>query len=53
MALANDKDEDILGAKLDLNKIESRRHSWGVFRDWRLELYKVLLSLDGNKTSQF
>ncbi|KAK9126364.1 hypothetical protein Scep_015210 [Stephania cephalantha] len=47
IASANDKDEDILVAEFELDKIKSKRHSWGVFRDRRPELYKVLLTLDG------
>ncbi|KAM0947464.1 putative N-carbamoylputrescine amidase [Dioscorea sansibarensis] len=53
VALANDKDEDILVAEFDLNQIMSQRLSWGVYRDRRPELYKVLLSLDGNNTVPF
>lgn len=53
LALANDKDEDVLVAEFDLNQIKSQRHSWGVFRDRRPELYKVLLSLDGKNTVTF
>lgn len=45
---ADDKEEAILIAEFDLDKIKSKRHSWGVFRDRRPELYKVLLTLDGN-----
>lgn len=51
VALANDKDEDILLAEFDLNEIKTQRQSWGVFRDRRPDLYKVLLTLDGNKPS--
>ncbi|KAH7682491.1 N-carbamoylputrescine amidase protein [Dioscorea alata] len=40
VALANNKDKDILGAKFDLNKVKSKRHNWGVFRDRRMKLYK-------------
>lgn len=47
VAAANDKDEDVLVAKFDLDKIKSKRHAWGVFRDRRPELYKALLTLDG------
>ena len=47
VAAANDKDEDVLVAEFDLDKIKSKRHAWGVFRDRRPELYKVLLTLDG------
>lgn len=47
VAAANDKDEDVLVAEFDLDKIKSKRHAWGIFRDRRPELYKVLLTLDG------
>ncbi|RCV06668.1 hypothetical protein SETIT_1G181500v2 [Setaria italica] len=45
--LANDKDEDVLVAEFDLDEIKSTRHGWGLFRDRRPDLYKVLLTLDG------
>ncbi|GFZ20209.1 nitrilase-like protein 1 [Actinidia rufa] len=48
VASADDKEEAILVAQFDLDKIKSKRHSWGVFRDPRLDLYKVLLTLDGS-----
>lgn len=51
MVLANDKDEDIVVAEFDLDKIKYQRHSWGVFRDRRPDLYKVLLTSDGQKPS--
>ncbi|XP_072979595.1 N-carbamoylputrescine amidase [Typha angustifolia] len=51
VVLANDKDEDVLVAEFDLDKIKSQRHGWGVFRDRRPDLYKVLLTLDGQKSS--
>lgn len=51
VALANDKDEDILIAEFNLDKLKSQRHSWGVFRDRRPDLYKVLLTLDGSNPS--
>lgn len=49
--LANDKDEEVLVAEFDLDEIKSIRHGWGIFRDRRPELYKVLLTLDGEKQS--
>ena len=49
MKLANDKDEEVLVAEFDLDEIKSTRHGWGIFRDRRPELYKVLLTLDGKK----
>lgn len=48
VASADDKEEAILVAQFDLDKIRLKRHSWGVFRDRRPELYKVLLTLDGS-----
>lgn len=47
IATADDKTETVVTAEFDLDKIKSKRHSWGVFRDRRPELYKVLLTLDG------
>jgi len=38
----------LLLAEFNLDKIKSKRKGWGVFRDRRPELYKVLLTLDGN-----
>ncbi|XP_021983106.2 N-carbamoylputrescine amidase [Helianthus annuus] len=46
--VANDKDEAVLVAQFDLDQIKSKRHSWGIFRDRRPDLYKVLLTLDGS-----
>lgn len=51
VALANDKDETILTAEFNLDKIKNQRHSWGVFRDRRPDLYQTLLTLDGSKRS--
>ncbi|ONK79351.1 uncharacterized protein A4U43_C01F5480 [Asparagus officinalis] len=51
LALANDKDEAILIAEFDLDKLKSQRHGWGVFRDRRPQLYKALLTLDGSNPS--
>lgn len=48
LSAANEKDEAVLICKFDLNKIKVTRHSWGIFRDRRPDLYKVLLTLDGN-----
>lgn len=47
VAAADDKEEAVLVAQFDLDKIKSKRFSWGVFRDRRPQLYKVLLTLDG------
>lgn len=51
VALANDKDEAILTAEFNLDRIKNQRHSWGVFRDRRPDLYQALLTLDGSKKS--
>lgn len=51
MALADDKEEAVLVAQFDLASIKSKRCSWGVFRDRRPDLYKVLLTLDGRNPS--
>lgn len=48
VAAADDKTEAVIVAEFDLDKIKSKRHSWGIFRDRRPDLYKVLLTLDGS-----
>lgn len=48
VASANDKEEAVLVAEFDLANIKRKRHSWGIFRDRRPDLYKVLLTLDGS-----
>lgn len=44
---ANRMDETIITATLQLDQIERQRVDWGVFRDRRPELYKILCSNDG------
>ncbi|HOV13111.1 MAG TPA: N-carbamoylputrescine amidase [Spirochaetota bacterium] len=44
---ANRTDETILTATFDLDSLEKKRSSWGVFRDRRPDLYKNILTLDG------
>jgi N-carbamoylputrescine amidase len=39
--------EAVLVATFDLEETRTQRHSWGVFRDRRPELYRPILSLDG------
>lgn len=51
VASADDKEEAVLVAQFDLDKIKSKRQSWGVFRDRRPDLYKVLLTLDGSNVA--
>ncbi|KAK1398609.1 Nitrilase-like protein 1 [Heracleum sosnowskyi] len=48
VAEADDKEEAVLVAEFDLDIIKFKRKSWGVFRDRRPDLYKVLLTLDGS-----
>ncbi|KAH7284102.1 hypothetical protein KP509_34G039700 [Ceratopteris richardii] len=47
VATADEKNEAVLVATFDLNKIRRQRHSWGLFRDRRPHLYSVLLTSDG------
>ncbi len=44
---ADKETEAVITASFDLEEIKSYRHSWGVFRDRRPDLYQSLLSLDG------
>lgn len=44
---ANKTEETILVEEFDLDEIEKKRSSWGMFRDRRPDLYKVILSYDG------
>jgi len=50
VAQADDHSEQILTATFDLDEIRKYRHSWGVFRDRRPDLYGPLLKLDGGRT---
>ncbi len=47
LAEADRESETMLTAAFDLDEVRRYRHSWGVFRDRRPELYHPLLSLDG------
>lgn len=49
VAAADDKNEAVLIAEFNFDKIKAKRYSWGIFRDRRPDLYKVLLTLDGSK----
>ncbi|GFZ13109.1 nitrilase-like protein 1 [Actinidia rufa] len=51
VASADDKEEAVLVAEFDLDKIKSKRRSWGVFRDRRPDLYKVDQDHHGGFTS--
>ena len=44
---ANRTDEAVITAEFDLDQLEFQRIEWGVFRDRRPDLYKVITSYDG------
>ncbi|BBM96754.1 N-carbamoylputrescine amidase [Marchantia polymorpha subsp. ruderalis] len=46
---ADNKSDTVLMSTFDLDSIHYKRASWGVFRDRRPDLYKVLLTLDGKQ----
>ena len=39
--------ESVITAEFDLDAVAALRHSWGVFRDRRPELYEPIVRLDG------
>ena len=41
-------EETILVAEFDLDQLETQRIEWGIFRDRRPDLYKVITSYDGS-----
>ncbi|MDR3597327.1 N-carbamoylputrescine amidase [Clostridium sp.] len=45
---ANRTEETVLVAELDLDQLETQRIEWGIFRDRRPDLYKIITSYDGN-----
>jgi len=45
---ANRSDECVLTQTLDLDALRADRHTWGFFRDRRPEMYRRLLTSDGN-----
>lgn len=49
VAQADDRSEQVLTATFDLEAIRRYRHSWGLFRDRRPDLYGPLLKLDGGR----
>ncbi|KAL2652724.1 hypothetical protein R1flu_020852 [Riccia fluitans] len=51
VAVADNKSDAVLVATFDLESIRYQRVSWGVFRDRRPDLYKVLLTLDGKHSA--
>lgn len=48
VAQANRSDECIIYAEFDLDAVSRQRVEWSVFRDRRPELYKAILTLDGD-----
>lgn len=47
LAQAGRSEETILTAEFDLDALEAQRAEWGVFRDRRPDLYRPILTLDG------
>ncbi|HWJ78555.1 MAG TPA: N-carbamoylputrescine amidase, partial [Niallia sp.] len=48
MAEAGRTEEAVLVAEFDLDQLETQRIEWGIFRDRRPDLYKVITSYDGS-----
>ena len=48
LAEADRSAETVVTAELDLEKIKADRSAWGFFRDRRPEMYRALMTLDGN-----
>jgi N-carbamoylputrescine amidase len=48
VAEADRTNETVLTASFDLDAIRELRHSWGLFRDRRPDLYGALMTLDGS-----
>lgn len=44
---ANRTEEAVLTAEFDLDQLEAQRLEWGIFRDRRPELYRIITSSDG------
>ncbi|SDZ25074.1 N-carbamoylputrescine amidase [Evansella caseinilytica] len=49
VAEANRTEETILVAEFDLDQLEIQRIEWGIFRDRRPDLYKIITSYDGER----
>lgn len=41
-------EENVLVAEFDLDQLETQRIEWGIFRDRRPDLYKIITSYDGD-----
>lgn len=50
LAEAGRTEEAVLVAEFDLDQLESQRIEWGIFRDRRPELYKMIATYDGEIT---
>lgn len=48
VAEANRTEETVLVAEFDLDRLETQRIEWGIFRDRRPDLYRVIASYDGS-----
>jgi N-carbamoylputrescine amidase len=46
---AGRSEETVLVAEFDLDALETQRIEWGIFRDRRPDLYKVIASYDGEQ----
>ncbi len=49
VAEADRHSETVIYADFDLDELDKQRIEWGVFRDRRPELYKALITLDGER----
>jgi N-carbamoylputrescine amidase len=47
IAEANRTDQSVITAEFDLDQLEFQRIEWGIFRDRRPDLYKILTTYDG------
>lgn len=48
IAEAGRTEETVLVAEFDLDQLENQRIEWGIFRDRRPDLYKIITSYDGD-----
>ncbi|MDX1482121.1 MAG: N-carbamoylputrescine amidase [Woeseiaceae bacterium] len=51
VAAADRSSESVITATFDLDEIRRYRRNWGVFRDRRPDLYRTLLTLDGEQAA--
>lgn len=50
VAEAGREEEAVLTAEFDLDQLETQRIEWGIFRDRRPDLYRVIATYDGSTT---